>query len=102
MSESAAQSAELPLEKEKMANVDLAPYHEAPFGQRLMSRGNMRLMLSAGATLTLGIMGRYGLLQVGAHLSLFLSVQTPLKEAVSSDNVGLVKVTLRCIGESFL
>jgi hypothetical protein len=74
MNESAAQPAGLPLEKGKMENVDPAPYHEAPFGQRLMSRGNMRLMLSAGATLTLGIMGRYGLLQDGARLILFLSM----------------------------
>ncbi|GAQ81504.1 Amino acid transporter protein [Klebsormidium nitens] len=40
-----------------METVELTPYHEAPFGQALLSRGNLRLMLSAGSALTLAIMG---------------------------------------------
>ena len=42
-----------------METVELTDYHEAPFGKKLLSRGNLRLMLSAGSALTLGIMGRY-------------------------------------------
>lgn len=42
-----------------MESVELTPYHEAPFGEALLSRGNLRLMLSAGSALTLAIMGRY-------------------------------------------
>lgn len=52
-------SIELSPKKDAADDKGFVTYHEAPFGERLMTRGNLRLMLSAGATLTLGIMGRY-------------------------------------------
>ncbi|GAQ87696.1 Amino acid transporter protein [Klebsormidium nitens] len=77
--------------KDAAENERFVPYHEAPFGERLMTRGNLRLMLSAGATLTLAIMGSAVLpvssafASTGIICSVLLMVVVALANSYTSD-----------------